>query len=112
MKINQKNINIEYNSQEDLLARLQEIEQEKRHIRTPEELEQLEQEILGLTNQIAAIVLQKKVQESLDSEEQKKDETEFIKNCPKRMKSEGLKHVKGPGKNALSQLNSSVLAWY
>ena len=94
MKIDQKNSHIEYNSKEDLLARLQEIEQEKRHIRTPEELEQLEQEILGLTNQMAALVLQKKVQETLDSEEQKKDETEFIKNCPKRMKSEGPKPVK------------------
>jgi hypothetical protein len=81
-------------NKEEVLARIQEIEQSKQKIGSPEELEALEQKIRGLTNQLAALVLQQKVQESLDSEEQKEKEAAFIKNCPKRMKSDGFETVK------------------
>ena len=94
MKIDKENSNVEFKTKEEVLARLQEIEQKKQKIGSPEELEALEQEILGLTSQYAALLLQQKVQESLDSGEQQKKEAEFIKNCPKRMKSDGFETVK------------------
>lgn len=94
MKKDQENSQIEYKTKDDVLARLQKIEQAKVKISSPEELEKLEQEIFELTNQLGALVLQQKVQESLDSEEQQKKEAVFIKNCPKRMKSDGFETVK------------------
>ena len=89
MKIEKENIVEDCQRIGDVYVRLQELEQETRQITSPEELEALEQEIMGYTNRLAALLLQKKLQASLDSEEQQKKEIELIRFWPGRMKSEG-----------------------
>jgi len=79
---------------EDVYDLLQELEQEIRQISSPEELDALEREIMGYTNFLAALLLQKKLQASLDSEEQQEKEAELMRLWPKRMKSEGYEIVR------------------
>lgn len=79
---------------EDVYVSLQQLEQETRRVSSPEELEALEKEIIGYTNRLAALLLQKKLQASLDSEEQQEKEAELIRSWPGRMKSEGMETVR------------------
>ena len=51
---------------------LQALENEPNVVNNPEELEELEHKILNATNKLAALLLQKKLQHSLDVEDQKK----------------------------------------
>jgi hypothetical protein len=78
---------------EDVYVSLQQLEKETRQVSSPEELEALEREIIGYTNRLAALLLQKKLQACLDSEEQQEKEAEFIRSWPGRMKSEGKETV-------------------
>ncbi|MCP4105644.1 MAG: hypothetical protein GY749_08925 [Desulfobacteraceae bacterium] len=78
---------------EDVYVRLQKLEHEMRQINSPEELEALEKEILGYTNRLATLLLQKKLQSSLDSKDQQGKEAELIRFWPGRMKSEGYETV-------------------
>lgn len=79
---------------EDVYIRIQEFEQENRQISSPEDLEELEREISEITNGLGALLLQKKLQAVLDSEEQQAKEAELIRYWPGRMKSEGFESVK------------------
>jgi len=87
-----KNIAENCQTIENVYIRIQEFEQEQ--IKNPEDLEAFEREITGLTNLLSALLVQKKLQTLLDSEEQQAKDAEFIRNWPGRMKSEGLKTVK------------------
>ncbi len=78
---------------EDVYTRLQELDKETQQINSPEELDALEQKIIDYTNRLAALMLQKKLQESLDSKEQQEKEVELIRFWPGRMKSEGYETV-------------------
>lgn len=78
---------------EEVLIRLQSLEHNVRTVSTPEELEALEQEILALTNRYAALLLQKKLQASLDSKEQQDKASDMVKSLPGRMKNEGYETV-------------------
>ncbi|MDP6736665.1 MAG: hypothetical protein QF732_09240 [Nitrospinaceae bacterium] len=53
-------------------ARLQELERKPRLVSSPEELESLEREIRKETEELASLLMEKHLQSSLDSEEQKK----------------------------------------
>jgi len=89
-----ENIIEQYQDIEDVYARIRELDQEKRGINSPEELEMLEREIMDITNCLAALLLQKKLQESLDSDEQHEKQAELIRSWPGRMKSEGYETVR------------------
>ena len=78
---------------EDVYAHLKELEEATRRISGPEKLDELEQEIMSYTNRLAALLLKKKVQETLDSPDQKVQEKEVVVNWPGRMKSEGFETV-------------------
>jgi hypothetical protein len=60
---------------------------------TPEALEALEREILEQTNHLAALLLQKRLQSLLDSEENKEKEAIIINAWQGRMKNEGYETV-------------------
>ncbi len=74
---------------EEIYKRLRELEAAAVRIGSPEDLEGPEQEIMGLTNHPGALLLQKKLQAALDSDEQQQKEAELIRAWPGRMKSEG-----------------------
>lgn len=78
----------------DIYALLQEMEQMPKLIGSPDELQNLEQEITEVTNRLAALILQKKLQESLDCDEQSEKESGLIRSWPGRMKSEGYETVR------------------
>jgi hypothetical protein len=61
-----------YTKRQEVYRRLQELEQERRRVHTPEELEALEREIRGYTDQLGALLLEMHLQASLDCEEHQK----------------------------------------
>lgn len=74
---------------EDIYASLRKLEQKKPQNTNPEEVELMEKEIKSYTDRLGALVLQKRLQALLDSDEQHKKEAELIRNWPGKMKSEG-----------------------
>jgi hypothetical protein len=77
------------NQRQEVYGRLQGLEQERRRVHTPEELEALEREIRGYTDQLGALLLEMHLQASLDSEEQQEKEEELIRSWPGRLRSDG-----------------------
>jgi hypothetical protein len=73
---------------------LQGLEPERRRVHTPEELEALEREIRGYTDQLCALLLEMQLQASLDSEEQQEKEEELIRSWPGRLRSDGYERVR------------------
>ncbi len=67
--------------------------QETRIVSNAEELEELERDIRQLTDRLGSLLLGKKIQESLDSDEGEVAEKELVKSIPKKLKSEGKKPV-------------------
>jgi hypothetical protein len=82
------------NQRQEVYGRLQGLEQERRRVHTPEELEALEQEIRGYTDQLCALLLEMHLQASLDSEEQQEKEEELIRSGPGRLRSDGYERVR------------------
>jgi hypothetical protein len=78
---------------QEVYGRLQELEQERRVVRSAEELEALEREIRGVTDQLASVLLERQLQANLDSAEQQAAEAELIDAWPGRLKSEGWERV-------------------
>lgn len=76
-----------------IYAELSELESSRRLVTTAQALEELEREIRELTDRLASCLLGQKVQEALDSEEMAASEQEFIRNHPKRLKSDGKREV-------------------
>ena len=72
---------------EEVYDCLDELTRRKIHLSSPEELDQLESEIIGYTNRLAALLIEQKIQESLDSPEQATLEKDVVRNWPGRMKS-------------------------
>ena len=58
---------------EEIHARLRDLERKPRQVSSPEDLESLEREIRKETEELAGLLVQKHLQASLDSEEQKKE---------------------------------------
>ncbi len=68
--------------------------QEYQHADSLEEkCEAMEQEIKELVNLIGALLLGLKIQQTIDSEEVEQAEQDFVKELPKKLKSEGRKKV-------------------
>ena len=93
MKVEKEDGFAENEGIEKIYQRLRELEGAILRIGCPEDLEVLEQEIMGLTNNLGALLLQKKLQAALDSDEQQQKEAELIRAWPGRMKSEGYETV-------------------
>jgi len=73
--------------------RLQKLEQTPQQINSHEALESLERELRKETDELVALLLQKHLQENLDSKEQLNKEAETVKSWPGRMKNEGFETV-------------------
>ncbi len=58
------------------------------------ELDALEKEIVRRTDQLAGLLIGYKVQQSIESEELKKETLKFIEACPKKLKNQGRREVK------------------
>ena len=83
-----------YTKRQEVYGRLQELEQERRRVHTAEELEALEREIRGYTDQLGALLLEMHLQASLDCEEHQKKEEELVRSWPGRLKSDGYERVR------------------
>ena len=62
-------------------------------VRSPEELEELEKEIIGKTDNLAGLILGVGIQKSLNSEELKDESVALIKAFPKKMKNQGTREI-------------------
>ena len=83
-----------YTKRQEVYGRLQGLEQERRRVHTAEELEALEREIRGYTDQLCALLLEMHLQASLDGEEQQKKEEELVRSWPGRLRSDGYERVR------------------
>jgi hypothetical protein len=83
-----------YTKRQEVYERLRKLEQERRRVHTPEELEALEREIRGYTDQLGAWLLELHRQASLDCEEHQQKEEELIRSWPGRLKSDGYERVR------------------
>ena len=70
--------------------RIEELEHTPQHIESPEALEHLERSLREAMENLTALLLQKHLQASLDTNETKAREAELIKPCSGRLKNEGL----------------------
>jgi predicted nucleic acid-binding Zn-ribbon protein len=69
-----------HNEIQEAFARLQKLEQTPQQINSPEALESLERELRKETDKLVALLLQKHLQENLDSEEQLSKEEDTVKS--------------------------------
>jgi hypothetical protein len=83
-----------YPKRQEVYRCLQGLEQERRRVHTPEDLEVLEREIRGYTDQLGALLLEMHLQASLDCEEQQQKEEDLIRAWPGRLKSDGYERVR------------------
>ena len=83
-----------YTKRQEVYRRLRGLEQERRRVRTPEEVEALEREIRGYTDQLGALLLEMHLQASLECEEHQQKEAELIRAWPGRLKSDGYETVR------------------
>jgi hypothetical protein len=83
-----------YTKRQEVYGRLQELEQERRRVHTPEELEALEREIRGYTDQLGALLLELHLQASSECEEHQKKEEALIRAWPGRLRSGGYERVR------------------
>jgi hypothetical protein len=83
-----------YTRRQEVYGRLQGLEQERRRVHTPEELEALEREIRGYTDQLGALLLEMHLQASLEYEEHQKKEEALICSWPGRLRSDGYERVR------------------
>ncbi len=79
-----------------LLEALKEVEQliEKDiQVQNPDDLEELEKEIISKTDKLSGLILGCKIQKSLNSQELKDESADLIKMFPKKMKNQGTREV-------------------
>ena len=85
------------NLKRQLNEALQEVEQiinKESPIQTPEDLAKIENEIINQTDKLAGLILACKIQESLSSNhELKQESTSFINSFPKKMKNQGIREI-------------------
>jgi len=79
---------------QEILAELERINERKDNITNGIELETREQEIVKLTDQLASLMMAKKVQQSLDTVEIKEEGLKLVKSYPKKLKGQGPREVK------------------
>jgi hypothetical protein len=83
-----------YNKRQEVYERLQGLEQERRRVHTPEDLEAFERELRGYTGQLGAWLLELHLQASLECEEHQKKEEALIRSWPGRLRSDGYERVR------------------
>jgi len=74
--------------------RLKDLEENPYDLNSPEDLERLERETLGLTRRLSDLIVKRKLQERMDSEKGRQEEKIFAKSMPRRSKNEGVREVR------------------
>ena len=78
----------------DVLEKIEELINLKSTVSTPEQLEELEKEIVQTTDELASAVTALKLQKYLDSAELKDKASDLIDHYPRKMKNQGRRKVK------------------
>ena len=76
-----------------LFQKAQEICNSDQLISSAEQLEELEQKACDLADQVQAVIIEERLQSSLDSEEARKREADLVANIPGKLKNNGLRDV-------------------
>lgn len=76
------------------LKGLEELLKSPDYAKNASELEALEKEIVQRTDQLAGLLIGYKVQQSVESEELKKEISKLVDACPKKLKNQGRREVK------------------
>ena len=71
---------------DELQDKLRDYAENPRLVRSPEELEKLEQEIRNLTQELGALITGQQIQHSLDSEPLQEAQNELVTQWPHRLK--------------------------
>ncbi len=74
-----------------IFQRAQEICNSDQVISSAEQLEELKQKVGDLTDQLQAIIIEERLQSSLDSEEVRETEADLVANLPWKLKNKGLR---------------------
>ena len=67
------------------MKKIEELRKENNKVKTAPELENLEQQIVEATDQLASAMIQEKVQRSLDDPELKREASCLVKSFPKKL---------------------------
>jgi len=79
---------------QDSLRELERVSEREDSLNNGLEVEEIEQEIVKLTDQLVSLMVGKKVQQSLDRVEMKEEGLKLLKSYPKKLKSQGSREVK------------------
>ena len=79
---------------QDILRELEQVSEREDSLNNGLEVEEIEQEIVKLTDQLASLMIGKKVQQSLDRVEMKEEGLKLVKSYPKKLKCQGSREVK------------------
>jgi len=90
---NTKKINGSCSAIQVLFQKAQEICKSDQVVSSAEQLEELEQKVCDLTDQLQAIIIEERLQSSLDSEEVRETEADLVANLPWKLKNKGLRDV-------------------
>jgi hypothetical protein len=78
---------------QEVLKKVEKLIDNDIEIRSPEELEELEKEIVDKTDKLAGLILGVGIQKSLNSQELKDESAALIKSFPKKMKNQGAREI-------------------
>ena len=91
--ITKKEVNGSCGAIQALFQKAQDICNSDQGISSAEQLEKLEQKVCDLTDQLQAIIIEERLQSSLDSEDVREAEADLVFNLPWKLKNKGLRDV-------------------
>ena len=77
-----------------VLRKLERVSEREDRLNNGFEVEEIEQEIVKLTDQLASLMIAKKVQQRLDTVEIKEEGVKLVKSYPKKLKGQGPREVR------------------
>ena len=92
-RVQKKEVNDFCGGIQALFQKAQEICNSDQVVSSAEQLEELEQKACDLANQLQALIIEERLQSSLDSEEVRKTEADLVANLPWKLKNKGLRDV-------------------
>lgn len=93
-RLNTDHVEVIENKINEALQEIEEIRNQATNIKNPSDLENLETKIVKATDKLAGLITAKKIQQTLDSDEIRKQSEELIKSLPKPMKNQGKREVR------------------
>jgi hypothetical protein len=75
------------------LKAIEELVKKKVLIKNAEDLEAIEKEIIKATDKVAGLITAQKIQQSIDSDEMKKESKQLVESLPNKLKNQGQREV-------------------